>query len=37
MGVTGVWYGLTLGLAVSAGLMFLRFQYISKKHQQQLA
>jgi MATE family multidrug resistance protein len=32
-GVTGVWYGLVLGLAVSAGLMFLRFQYISKKHQ----
>jgi len=37
MGVTGVWYGLTLGLAVSAGLMFLRFQYISKKHHQQIA
>lgn len=37
MGVTGVWYGLTLGLAVSAGLMFLRFQYISKKHQQLIA
>jgi len=36
LGVTGVWYGLTLGLAVSAGLMFLRFQYISKKHQQQI-
>ena len=33
LGVNGVWYGLTLGLAVSAGLMFLRFQYISKKHQ----
>jgi multidrug resistance protein, MATE family len=32
-GVTGVWYGLVLGLAVSSGLMFLRFQYISRKHQ----
>jgi len=37
LGVSGVWYGLTLGLAVSAGLMFLRFQYTSKKHQHKLA
>jgi len=32
-GVKGVWYGLVLGLVVSAGLMFLRFQFVSKKHQ----
>ncbi len=32
-GVRGVWYGLLLGLAVSAGLMFFRFQHISRKHQ----
>jgi MATE family multidrug resistance protein len=31
-GVTGVWYGLTLGLMVSAILLFIRFQVISKKH-----
>jgi MATE family multidrug resistance protein len=31
-GVKGVWYGLTLGLAVSSLLLFLRFQFISKKH-----
>ena len=35
-GAVGIWYGLVLGLAVSAGLMFLRFQYISKKHQKSL-
>jgi len=32
-GVTGVWCGLVLGLAVSSILLFLRFQVISKKHQ----
>jgi len=32
-GVKGVWYGLVLGLMVSSALMFLRFQYISRKHQ----
>lgn len=32
-GVTGVWYGLVLGLAVSSILLFFRFQFISKKHQ----
>jgi MATE family multidrug resistance protein len=31
LGVKGVWYGLTLGLAVSAILLFFRFQFISKK------
>lgn len=36
-GVTGVWYGLVLGLMVSSGLMFLRFQYISKKHERKIA
>ena len=32
VGVTGVWYGLTLGLMASAILLFIRFQLISKKH-----
>jgi len=32
-GVTGVWYGLVLGLAVSSILLFIRFQFMSKKHQ----
>jgi MATE family multidrug resistance protein len=32
-GVQGVWYGLVLGLAVSSILLFIRFQFISKKHQ----
>jgi MATE family multidrug resistance protein len=31
-GVTGIWYGLVLGLMVSAVLLFFRFQFISKKH-----
>ena len=31
LGVKGIWYGLTLGLMVSASLLFLRFQFISKK------
>ncbi|MDB5124048.1 MAG: norM [Mucilaginibacter sp.] len=33
LGVQGVWYGLVLGLAVSSILLFFRFQFISKKHQ----
>ena len=31
MGANGVWYGLTLGLLVSAGLLFVRFNFFSKK------
>ncbi len=31
LGVKGIWYGLTLGLMISAILLFLRFQFISKK------
>ncbi|WP_411273450.1 MATE family efflux transporter [Daejeonella sp.] len=31
MGANGVWYGLTAGLLVSSGLLFLRFQSLSKK------
>jgi MATE family multidrug resistance protein len=31
LGANGVWYGLTLGLLVSALLLFLRFLYYSKK------
>jgi MATE family multidrug resistance protein len=30
-GVMGVWYGLTLGLLCSAGLLFFRFHYFSQK------
>jgi MATE family multidrug resistance protein len=33
MGVTGVWYGLVMGLLTSSLLLFIRFQMISKKHQ----
>ena len=32
-GVKGVWYGLVLGLIVSAVLLFFRFQFMSKKYQ----
>jgi MATE family multidrug resistance protein len=32
-GVKGVWYGLLLGLMASSVLLFLRFQFISKKLQ----
>jgi MATE family multidrug resistance protein len=32
LGVAGIWYGLVLGLMVSAILLFFRFQFISKKH-----
>jgi len=31
-GVKGVWYGLVLGLMASSILLFLRFQYVSKKN-----
>lgn len=31
LGANGVWYGLTAGLLVSSGLLFMRFQYFSKK------
>lgn len=31
LGVTGVWYGLTLGVLCSAGLLFFRFHYFSQK------
>ncbi|MGV8878221.1 MAG: MATE family efflux transporter [Sphingobacteriaceae bacterium] len=31
LGINGVWYGLTLGLLVASGLLFFRFQYISRK------
>ncbi len=31
LGASGIWYGLTLGLLVSAGLLFIRFYYFSKK------
>jgi MATE family multidrug resistance protein len=31
-GVTGVWYGLTFGLMVSAILLYIRFRIISKYH-----
>lgn len=30
-GANGIWYGLTLGLLVSAALLFTRFHYFSKK------
>ncbi len=30
-GATGIWYGLTLGLLVSSALLFMRFQYFSRK------
>jgi len=33
MGVTGVWYGLVMGLLSSSLLLFFRFQYISRRHQ----
>ncbi len=31
LGLQGIWYGLTLGLTTAAVLLFLRFNYISKK------
>lgn len=33
MGVSGVWYGLVLGLLTASILLFIRFQIISRKHQ----
>ncbi|MDB5144501.1 MAG: family efflux transporter [Mucilaginibacter sp.] len=33
MGVSGVWYGLVLGLLTASILLFVRFQLISRKHQ----
>lgn len=33
MGVTGVWYGLVLGLLTSSLLLFIRFQFVSRKHE----
>lgn len=36
LGANGIWYGLTLGLMVSAILLFMRFQFISKKLQHSL-
>jgi MATE family multidrug resistance protein len=33
MGVSGVWYGLVLGLLTASILLFIRFQLISRKHQ----
>ncbi|MBS1524710.1 MAG: MATE family efflux transporter [Bacteroidetes bacterium] len=32
LGVTGVWYGLVLGLMTASLLLFVRFQVISRKH-----
>src|ERR1700761_1202522 len=32
MGVSGVWYGLVLGLLTASILLFIRFQIISRKH-----
>ncbi len=32
MGVSGVWYGLVLGLLTASILLFIRFQLISRKH-----
>lgn len=31
MGANGIWYGLTMGLLVSAALIFIRFHYFSKR------
>jgi MATE family, multidrug efflux pump len=36
LGVSGVWYGLVLGLMTASLLLFLRFQLISKKHRYKL-
>jgi MATE family multidrug resistance protein len=33
-GVSGVWYGLTIGLLTSAALLYVRFKIISQKHRQ---
>lgn len=31
LGVQGIWYGLSLGLTIAAVLLFLRFNYVSKR------
>jgi multidrug resistance protein, MATE family len=31
LGANGIWYGLTLGLLISAGLLFIRFHIITKR------
>ena len=31
LGVHGIWYGLSIGLTVSAVLLFLRFNYLSNR------
>jgi len=31
LGVSGVWYGLTLGLMAASILLFVRFQVMSRK------
>ena len=31
LGVQGIWYGLSLGLGIAAILLFLRFNYVSKR------
>jgi len=31
MGIQGIWYGLALGLVIAAVLLFLRFDYVSKR------
>ena len=36
MGVSGVWYGLVLGLLTASILLFIRFQSISRKHEYQI-
>ena len=33
MGANGIWFGLTIALLISAALLFIRFQFISKKLQ----
>lgn len=35
LGVKGVWYGLVVGLMIASILLFIRFQFISKKYQDQ--
>jgi MATE family multidrug resistance protein len=37
LGINGVWYGLVLGLAVSAILLYVRFKIISKHHRDKQA
>jgi MATE family multidrug resistance protein len=37
LGAQGIWYGLTLGLLVSAGLLFIRFDKLSRKFAVQTA